>query len=63
MTTAPLTRSSTRRCPGCNRHRPHGHFAEQVSLAHDPQRWRRIQHDHCQACRAGTRSAPGRVFR
>ncbi len=63
MTTRePLTRSSTRLCPGCNQQRPHGHFGEQVSLDHDPQRWRRIQHDHCQACRAGSHGAPGRRF-
>lgn len=62
-TTAPLTRPSTRRCVVCGQQRPHGHFAEQISLDHDPQRWRRIEHDACKTCRAGTSSAPGRAFR
>ena len=62
-TTAPLRRPSTRLCPGCDRYRPHGHFGEMVSLDHDPQRWRRVEHEVCRACRSGSTSAPGRAMR
>jgi len=60
---APLTRPSTRLCPGCDRHRPHGHFTERVSLDTDPQRWRLNQYHHCRGCRSGSTAAPGRAFR
>lgn len=62
MTTKPLTRPSTRLCPGCKHRRTHGHFSESVVLDKDPQRWRRVAHEVCRACRAGSRSAPGRAM-
>ena len=63
MTTAPLRRPSTRRCVLCGLPRPLGQFSDQVSLDHDPQRWRRVEHDACRTCRAGSTAAPGRAFR
>lgn len=59
-TSAPLRRPSTQLCPGCGHQRPLGHFSTQLSLDHDPKRWRRVEHTHCRACRAGGRGAPGR---
>lgn len=61
--TSPLRRPGTRRCVVCAQRRPLGHFSDQVSLDHDPQRWRRIEHDACRDCRYRSAAAPGRAFR
>ncbi|MGE4534675.1 hypothetical protein [Halomonas sp.] len=61
-TTAPLTRPSTRLCPGCQRHKPHGQFSATMTFDHDPQRWHRAEFETCQQCRMRGlyQAAPGR---
>lgn len=54
--TKPLTRPSTRLCPGCQRQRPLGHFAALFNLDGNPRTMKRVETEVCRDCRNVSRA-------